>query len=56
METTRRFPRTLREAYPNHYPEWIEKHNTHTDSPDFWVMLVCAFAAGFLAAMMYAGA
>lgn len=52
METTRRYPRTLREAYPNHYPEWIEKHPADKTSPDFWVMLVCAFAAGFLMALM----
>lgn len=59
--TTRTFPRTLEEAFPNNAEavrtrlgmEWFEAHEQAAESrgadADFWVSVVLAFAAGFVA-------
>lgn len=56
-ETTRTYPRTMQEAYPNTYDaiqarqrwEWMEGHRTDAaEQAEFWVYIACAFAAGFL--------
>jgi hypothetical protein len=56
-DTTRRFPNTTEEAFgENHYDierqqrwEWMEGHRSDTAAQaEFWVYIVCAFAAGFL--------
>lgn len=46
--TTRKYPRTTREAF--HRADFLEgPYNAKPDTdPDFWVMLACAFAAGFM--------
>jgi hypothetical protein len=55
MDTYKRFPRTLEEAFPDHYREQFDPlyqpPHDRTD-PDVWVMLACAFAAGFLTGLI----
>jgi len=46
-ETTRRFPRTLPEAFPSS-PQWQEK----PPLSDRVLMYTCAFATGFLTALL----
>jgi len=45
--TTRMYPRTLREAFPSS-PEWQEK----PPLSDRVLMYTCAFATGFLTALL----
>jgi hypothetical protein len=60
-DTTRTFPRTLEEAFPNNVQdqqrlqqgEWME---THTFDYEKWLNIVYAFAAGFIVAMLAFGA
>jgi hypothetical protein len=46
-DTTRRFPRTLQEAFPS-APEWQEK----PPLSDRVLVYLCAFATGFLTALI----
>ena len=50
--TTRKYPRTLAEAYPEPHA-WLEAPTKPKYDPDYWVMLVCAFAGGFLTALLF---
>lgn len=61
-DTTRTFPRTLEEAFPQDnverqqklaQAEWIEQHQHNHDK---WLNIVYAFAAGFIVAMLAFGA
>lgn len=56
-ETTRKYPRTMQEAYPNTVEaiqsrqrwEWMEGHvDSFANQAEFWVYIACAFAAGFV--------
>lgn len=58
-ETYKRFPRTLAEAFPTHYREHYNPfHQPAQDKTpvDYWLMLACAFALGFLVGLLVAGA
>ena len=46
-DTTRRFPRTLQQAFP-HAPEWQDK----PPLSDRVLIYLCAFATGFLTALL----
>jgi hypothetical protein len=46
-DTTRRFPRTLQEAFPS-VPEWQDK----PPLSDKVLMYLCAFSTGFLIALL----
>lgn len=55
METTKRFPRTLAEAFPKSYPDQfypLQGHKPQHFHPDLLVALACAFACGFLTGML----
>jgi hypothetical protein len=60
-DTTRTFPRTLEEAFPDNVQdqqrlqlgEWMEQH---TPNHEKWLNIVYAFAAGFIVAMLVFGA
>ena len=61
-DTTRTFPRTMEEAFPeNHYDiiryrvwEWSEQHDDSL--ADKWLMVTYSFCAGFiLAALVFGG-
>lgn len=57
-ETYKRFPRTLAEAFPHHYREHYDPfRQLEPDSTpsDYWIMLACAFALGFVVALLVAG-
>jgi hypothetical protein len=57
-ETYKRFPRTLAEAFPQHYREQFDPLNQlpkDRTPPDYWMMLACAFALGFLVALLVVG-
>ena len=56
-DTTRCYPRTMQEAYPNTVEaiearqrwEWMEGHRSDVAAQaEFWVYITMAFAAGFL--------
>ena len=56
-DTTRTYPRTMQEAYPNTIDaiearqrwEWMEGHRSDAAAQaEFWVYIACSFAAGFL--------
>ena len=56
-DTTRTFPRTMQDAYPNTVEaiearqrwEWMEGHRSDASAQaEFWVYIACAFAAGFV--------
>ena len=56
-ETTRKYPRTMQEAFPNTVEaiearqrwEWLEGHvESFAAQAEFWVYMTCSFAAGFL--------
>jgi len=56
-ETTRKYPRTMQEAYPNTVDaiqarqrwEWMEGHSSDAaQQAEFWTYIAIAFAAGFL--------
>ena len=55
--TTRKYPRTMQEAFPNTVGavearqrwEWMEGHRSDAAAQaEFWVYIACSFAAGFL--------
>jgi hypothetical protein len=61
-ETTRTYPRTMQEAYPNTVSaiesrqrwEWLEGHRSDESAQaEFWVYIACAFAAGFVVAQLW---
>ena len=55
METTKRFPRTLAEAFPKSYPDQfypLQGYKPRHFHPDVPVALMCAFACGFLTGML----
>ena len=61
-ETTRTYPRTMQEAYPNTYDaiearqrwEWLEGHRSNAaEQAEFWVYITLAFAAGFLVSHLW---
>jgi hypothetical protein len=55
MDTTKRFPRTLQEAFPQDYREQFDPlYQPPADQahPDRWVMLFCAFAGGFIVGLL----
>lgn len=61
-DTTRKYPRTMQEAYPNTVEaiesrnrwEWLEGHRTDVSvQAEFWVYIACAFAAGFVAHILW---
>jgi hypothetical protein len=55
METTKRFPRTLAEAFPGSYPDQfypLQGFRPRMMHPDVPVALACAFALGFLTGML----
>ena len=55
METTKRFPRTLAEAFPKSYPDQfypLQGHKPRHFHPDVPVALMCAFAAGFIVGLL----
>ena len=62
-ETTRKFPRTLEEAFPENTTaiqkrnDWIWYEGNRMFSPDaeFWTYITLAFAAGFLVALFTIG-
>ena len=62
-ETTRKFARTLEEAFPENTEaiqkrnDWIWYEGNRMFSPDaeFWTYITLAFAAGFLVALFTIG-
>jgi len=62
-DTTRTYPRTMQEAYPNTVDaiasrqrwEWMEGHQSdEAAQAEYWVHIACAFAAGFLVCHLFA--
>ena len=59
-DTTRTFPRTLEEAFPNNVEDqqrlqqgqWMESHSTDFDK---YLNIIYSFAAGFVVAMIVFG-
>lgn len=60
--TTRKYPRTLQEAYPNTVDavesrqrwEWMEAHRSDIAvQSEYWVHMVLAFAAGFIVHLIW---
>ena len=56
-DTTRKYPRTMQEAFPNTVDavqarqrwEWMEGNRSDaSQQAEFWVYIACAFAAGFV--------
>ena len=59
METTRRFPRTLAEAFPKDYPDQfypLQGYKPRHVNPDWVMAMVCMFALGFLVGLLVVGA
>ena len=59
METTRRFPRTLAEAFPSEYPDQfypLQGYKPPHFHPDLPVVIMCVFCAGFVVGLLVAGA
>lgn len=57
-ETYKRFPRTLSEAFPQHYREHYDpfyQPPKDRTPPDYWAMVGCAFALGFVVALLVVG-
>jgi len=61
-DTTRKYPRTMQEAYPNTVDaiearqrwEWLEGHRSNAaEQAEFWVYITLAFAAGFLVSHLW---
>jgi hypothetical protein len=55
METTKRFPRTMEEAFPKNYREHfnpIQAYKPRHVPADWIVGMVCMFALGFLAGLI----
>lgn len=62
-DTTRTYPRTMSEAYPNTIDaiqarqrwEWLEGNTSDAAAQaEFWVYMTLAFAAGFLVCHLFA--
>ena len=59
-ETTRTYPRTLEEAFPENTTAiekrnqwmWYEANQVFSPDAEFWTYITLAFAAGFLLAYM----
>jgi len=60
--TTRIYPRTMQEAFPNTVSaveqrqrwEWMEGHQSDAAAQaEFWVYIACAFACGFLTHILW---
>lgn len=59
-ETTRTYPRTLEEAFPENTSAiekrnqwmWYEANQAFSPDAEFWTYITLAFAAGFLLAYM----
>ena len=59
MDTCKRFPRTLAEAFPQHYREQfnpIQVHKPRRFDPDWLVGMGSMFSLGFLVGLLVAGA
>ena len=57
--TYKRFPRTLEEAFPKHYPQQfcpLQGYKPRMMHPDLPVVIMCVFAAGFVVGLLVAGA
>ena len=61
-DTTRTYPRTMQEAYPNTYDaiearqrwEWLEGRQSNVAAQaEFWVYIACAFTAGFVVSQLW---
>ena len=61
-DTTRCYPRTMQEAYPNTVEavearqrwEWMEGHRSNASAQaEFWTYIALAFAAGFLVSHLW---
>jgi hypothetical protein len=50
--TTRKYPRTMQEAFPNTV-EVVEGPYSKHRNADFWVYITLAFAAGFLVSHLW---
>lgn len=58
METTKRFPRTLAEAFPKSYPDqfyMMQGYKPRHVNPDWLVGMGSMFALGFLVGLLVAG-
>ena len=62
-DTTRCYPRTMQEAYPNTVEavearqrwEWMEGHRSDASAQaEFWTYIALAFTAGFLVCHLFA--
>jgi len=62
-DTTRTYPRTMQEAYPNTVYaiearqrwEWMEGHQSEYQAlAEFWMYITLSFAAGFLVCYLFA--
>lgn len=49
--TTRTYPRTLQEAFPQHDWESVEK-TSYRVNPDDWITLIALFGLGFVLGML----
>jgi hypothetical protein len=55
METTKRFPRSMAEAFPKHYPDqfyMLQGYKPRKMHPDLPVVIMCVFAAGFVVGLI----
>jgi hypothetical protein len=61
-DTTRCYPRTMQDAYPNTVEaiearqrwEWMEGHRSDASAQaEYWVHIALAFAAGFLVSHLW---
>lgn len=52
--TTRRFSRTLLEAFPHHYPHSITRHKRPLSERVADVLLACLIAGGIVAICLHA--
>ena len=64
-DTTRRYPRTMQEAFPNTVEgiesrqrwEWLEgSKSDYQAQAEFWIYITAAFAAGFVVHLMWGAA
>lgn len=62
-DTTRTYPRSMEEAYPDTVHaeqqrqrwEWLEAHRSNaSEEAEFWTYITLAFAAGFLVCHLFA--
>lgn len=57
--TYKRFPRTLEEAFPKHYPQQfcpLQGYKPRHVNPDWVIAMGSMFALGFLVGLLVAGA